>query len=108
MAAQRDELEMAPDEAEAWPDRIYDLLKEHGIRQVALVPDAGHSRLIRRCLADPGMTHHHPHHRGRGHRPLFGAFLGGEKGVLYAVQRRRQLHQHAVGPVAHPRRCRCS
>ena len=44
--AQREALEMAPDDAEAWPDRIYDLLKEHGIRQVALVPDAGHSRLI--------------------------------------------------------------
>ena len=50
--AQRDELEMAPDAAEEWPDRIYDLLKEHAVRQVALVPDAGHSRLIRRCLAD--------------------------------------------------------
>ena len=55
MAAQREELEMAPDAAKAWPDRIYDLLKQHGVRQVALVPDAGHSRLIRRCLADNGM-----------------------------------------------------
>ena len=52
---ERDELEMAPDAAEAWPDRIYGLLKEHGVRQVALVPDAGHSRLIRRCLADNEM-----------------------------------------------------
>ena len=55
MAQQRDELEMAPDAAEAWPDRIYDLLKQHSIRQVALVPDAGHSRLIRRCEADNEM-----------------------------------------------------
>ena len=51
--AQRDELEMAPDAAEVWPDRIYDLLKEHDIRQVALVPDAGHSRLIRRAAVTP-------------------------------------------------------
>ncbi|HYI82498.1 MAG TPA: thiamine pyrophosphate-binding protein [Acetobacteraceae bacterium] len=82
MAAQRDELEMAPDEAEAWPDRIYDLLKEHGIRQVALVPDAGHSRLIRRCLADNGMRVVTLTTEEEGIAQLFGAWLGGEKGVL--------------------------
>ena len=42
----------APDAAASWPDQIYDLLKKHEIRQVCLVPDAGHSRLIKRCLAD--------------------------------------------------------
>jgi sulfopyruvate decarboxylase alpha subunit len=82
MAAQRDELEMAPDEAEAWPDRIYDLLKEHGIRQVALVPDAGHSRLIRRCLADNGMRVVTLTTEEEGIAQLFGAWLGGQKGVL--------------------------
>jgi sulfopyruvate decarboxylase alpha subunit len=81
-AAQRDELEMAPDEAEAWPDRIYDLLKEHGIRQVALVPDAGHSRLIRRCLADNGMRVVTLTTEEEGIAQLFGAWLGGQKGVL--------------------------
>ncbi len=80
--AQRDELEMAPDEAEAWPDRIYDLLKEHGIRQVALVPDAGHSRLIRRCLADNGMRVVTLTTEEEGIAQLFGAWLGGQKGVL--------------------------
>ena len=40
------------DAATAWPDQIWELLKRHGIRQVALVPDAGHTRLIRRCIAD--------------------------------------------------------
>ena len=39
----------ASDAAEDWPDQIYDLLKQHDIRQVALVPDAGHSRLIKRA-----------------------------------------------------------
>ena len=38
-------------DATDWPDQIYDLLKQHGVRQVALVPDAGHARLITRCLA---------------------------------------------------------
>ena len=45
-------IDKAPDAAAAWPDQIYDLLKKHEIRQVCLVPDAGHSRLIKRCLAD--------------------------------------------------------
>ena len=28
-----------------WPDTIFELLKAHNIKQVALVPDAGHSQL---------------------------------------------------------------
>ena len=82
MAAQREELEMAPDAAKAWPDRIYDLLKQHGVRQVALVPDAGHSRLIRRCLADNGMRVVTLTTEEEGIAQLFGAWLGGHKGVL--------------------------
>ena len=66
----------------AWPDQIYDLLKEHGIRQVALVPDAGHSRLIRRCLADNDMKVVSLTTEEEGIAMLFGAWLGGEKGVL--------------------------
>ena len=80
--AQREELEMAPDAAETWPDRVYDLLKEHGIRQVALVPDAGHSRLIRRCLADNGMRVVTLTTEEEGVAMLQGAWLGGQKGVL--------------------------
>ncbi len=79
---ERDELEMAPDAAEAWPDRIYDLLKEHGVRQVALVPDAGHSRLIRHCLADNEMRVITLTTEEEGVAQLFGAWLGGQKGVL--------------------------
>jgi sulfopyruvate decarboxylase alpha subunit len=80
--AQREELEMAPDAAETWPDRIYGLLKEHEVRQVALVPDAGHSRLIRRCLADDGMRVVTLTTEEEGVAQLFGAWLGGQKGVL--------------------------
>ena len=35
-----------------WPDEIYDVFKQVNIRQVAYVPDAGHTRLINRCHAD--------------------------------------------------------
>ena len=79
---QREELEMAPDAADAWPDQIYDLLKEHDIRQVALVPDAGHSRLIKRCLADNDMKVVTLTTEEEGIGLIFGAWLGGEKGVL--------------------------
>ena len=67
---------------QTWPDQIYDLLKQHDIRQVALVPDAGHSRLIKRCLADNEMKVVTLTTEEEGIAMLFGAWLGGEKGVL--------------------------
>ena len=72
----------APEAAADWPDQIYGLLKEHGIRQVALVPDAGHSRLIKRCLADNDIKVVTLTTEEEGIGMLFGAWLGGEKGVL--------------------------
>jgi sulfopyruvate decarboxylase alpha subunit len=79
---QREQLESAPDAAADWPDQIYDLLKQHGIRQVALVPDAGHSRLIKHCLADNDIRVVPLTTEEEGIAQLFGAWLGGEKGVL--------------------------
>jgi sulfopyruvate decarboxylase alpha subunit len=73
---------MQPDAAQDWPDAIYDLLKQHGVRQVALVPDAGHSRLIRRCLTDNDIRVVTLTTEEEGVAMLFGAWLGGEKGVL--------------------------
>lgn len=78
----RDALESRPGAAEDWPDRIYDLLKLHSIRQVALVPDAGHSRLIRRCLADNEMKVVTLTTEEEGIAMLAGAWLGGDRGVL--------------------------
>lgn len=78
----RDKLEMRPDAAAAWPDDIYAALKANNITQVALVPDAGHSRLIRRCLADNEMTVVTLTTEEEGVALLCGAWLGGVKGVL--------------------------
>lgn len=39
--------------AAIWPDQILKHLKRVRVRQVGYVPDAGHSRLIRRCIEDP-------------------------------------------------------
>jgi sulfopyruvate decarboxylase alpha subunit len=78
----RDALEMRPDAAADWPDRIYDTLKANGITQVALVPDAGHARLIRRCLADNAMKVITLTTEEEGVALLCGAWLGSAKGVL--------------------------
>ncbi|HYF08273.1 MAG TPA: phosphonopyruvate decarboxylase [Acetobacteraceae bacterium] len=75
-------IDKAPDAAAAWPDQIYGLLKKHDIRQVALVPDAGHSRLIKRCLADNGMKVVTLTTEEEGVAMLLGTWLGGEKGIL--------------------------
>ena len=65
-----------------WPDALFDLLKAHNIRQVALVPDAGHARLIRRCLADNAMQVTTLTTEEEGIALMAGAWLGGDKSVL--------------------------
>ena len=75
-------IDKAPDADAAWPDQIFDLLKKHSIRQVALVPDAGHSRLIKRCLADNEMKVVTLTTEEEGVAMLQGAWLGGDKGIL--------------------------
>ena len=70
------------DPHESWPDELHGLLKSHGVRQVALVPDAGHTRLIRRCLADNDMDVVTLSTEEEGVAMLFGGWLGGSKGVL--------------------------
>ena len=65
-----------------WPDTLFDVLKRNGIRQVALVPDAGHARLIRRCQADNDMVVVTLTTEEEGVAMLCGAWLGGDKGVL--------------------------
>lgn len=66
----------------SWPDALFDVLKRNGIRQVALVPDAGHARLIRRCQADNDMAVVTLTTEEEGVAMLCGAWLGGDKGVL--------------------------
>ena len=68
--------------ATTWPGEIYNVLKANGIRQVALVPDAGHSALIRLCLADNTMVVVTLTTEEEGVAMLSGAWMGGDKGVL--------------------------
>ncbi|MBE0614312.1 MAG: phosphonopyruvate decarboxylase [Burkholderiales bacterium] len=66
----------------AWPDEVHALLKDAGVRQVAIVPDAGHARLIKLCEKDKAMRVVRLTTEEEGVAQLAGAWLGGEKGVL--------------------------
>jgi sulfopyruvate decarboxylase alpha subunit len=66
----------------SWPDEVYRVLKDAGVRQVGIVPDAGHSRLIRAFEADPEARVVTLTTEEEGVAMLAGAWLGGERGVL--------------------------
>lgn len=66
----------------AWPRGIFDLLVARQVRQVAYVPDAGHSELIGLCQASPDMSAISLTTEEEGIAMLAGAWLGGERGVL--------------------------
>jgi sulfopyruvate decarboxylase alpha subunit len=69
-------------ESGGWSDAIYQALVQLGVRQVAYVPDAGHSRLIELCQAEPAMRGVVLTTEEEGVALLAGAWLGGERGVL--------------------------
>jgi sulfopyruvate decarboxylase alpha subunit len=66
----------------AWPDEVHALLRAAAVRQVAIVPDAGHARLIKLCEKDGSMRVVRLTSEEEGVALLAGAWLGGEKGVL--------------------------
>jgi sulfopyruvate decarboxylase alpha subunit len=65
-----------------WPEAIFQAFREHDIRQVAYVPDAGHARLIEMCRAEPGMHSVVLTTEEEGVALLAGAWLGGQRGAL--------------------------
>ena len=65
-----------------WPDDVYAELEAAGIRQVSYVPDAGHSRLIQRCQANPAMRSVSLTTEEEGVAMGLGAWLGGDRHVL--------------------------
>ena len=69
-------------EAPRWPAEVFRLLKDNNIRQVAMVPDAGHAQLINMCKADNDMVLVPLTTEEEGVAQLAGAWLGGDKGVL--------------------------
>lgn len=65
-----------------WPSQVHAMLKAANIRQVALVPDAGHAQLIKLCERDRAMRVVRLTTEEEGVALLGGAWLGGDKGVL--------------------------
>jgi sulfopyruvate decarboxylase alpha subunit len=65
-----------------WQDRLFEVLKAGGIKQVPYVPDAGHARLIDRVESDPDMRGVVLTTEEEGVALSCGAWLGGERAVL--------------------------
>ena len=68
--------------AHDWPDRLFEVLKHNGVRQVGFVPDAGHARLIDRCRADDEIRDVVLTTEEEGVALAAGAWLGGERAAL--------------------------
>ena len=68
--------------APSWSRGIYDVLLAQQVRQVAYVPDAGHSELIRLCQATEQMATVSLTTEEEGIGMLAGAWLGGQRGAL--------------------------
>ena len=66
----------------AWQEAIFKVLKEGGVRQIAYVPDAGHSHLIRSAIADPDIEDVLLTTEEEGVALVAGAWLGGQRAVL--------------------------
>src|SRR6201998_488119 len=90
-----------------WPDAIFRHFRRVGIRQVGYVPDAGHSRLIALCQADPDIADVVLTTEEEGVGLVAGAALGGQRaallmqssGVGNCVNMFRLLHKCGFGCV---------
>ncbi len=68
--------------ASDWSQQLYETLKRQGIKQVSMVPDAGHANLIKLCESDSEMKLIRLTTEEEGVALAVGAWLGGDKHVL--------------------------
>ena len=68
--------------ASGWQENIFSILKSGSVRQVAYVPDAGHSHVIQRVQQDPQMRDIVLTTEEEGVALVSGAWLGGQRAVL--------------------------
>jgi sulfopyruvate decarboxylase alpha subunit len=73
---------LEPDLREQWPTDIYRILKAANVRQMAYVPDAGHSQLISLFAADSEVASNVLTTEEEGVAIAAGAWLGGQRSVL--------------------------
>jgi sulfopyruvate decarboxylase alpha subunit len=74
--------EVPTENSPSWPEDIFGILQHFDVRQVPYVPDAGHSQLIERVLAEPSMQAVPLTTEEEGVALLAGAWAGGQRGVL--------------------------
>jgi sulfopyruvate decarboxylase alpha subunit len=65
-----------------WPEAVHHALREEQVRQMAYVPDAGHSALIQLFQADAHVTCNVLTTEEEGVAIAVGAWLGGQRSVL--------------------------
>jgi sulfopyruvate decarboxylase alpha subunit len=65
-----------------WASDVYRVLKAAGVRQMAYVPDAGHTTLINLFSADPEVASNVLTTEEEGVAIAVGAWLGGQRSVL--------------------------
>jgi sulfopyruvate decarboxylase alpha subunit len=68
--------------APVWQETVFKALKQGGVRQIAYVPDAGHSQAIRSAIADPDIEDIVLTTEEEGVALACGAWLGGQRAVL--------------------------
>jgi sulfopyruvate decarboxylase alpha subunit len=76
------DLEPAPPPSTTWPAAVYEILKAADVRQVAYVPDAGHSTLIKLFDADSDVSSNVLTTEEEGVAIAAGAWLGGRRSAL--------------------------
>lgn len=69
-------------DAPGWQQAVFKVLKQGGVQQIAYVPDAGHSHVIRSAIADPGIQDIVLTTEEEGVALCSGAWLGGQRAVL--------------------------
>jgi len=69
-------------EPQDWPQALYGALRSADVRQMAFVPDAGHSKLIELFTADPDVISNVLTTEEEGVAIAAGAWLGGMRSVL--------------------------
>src|SRR3984885_16165423 len=74
--------EASTEAAPSWPEDIFEILQRFDVRQVPSVPDAGHSQLIQRVLAERSMRAVPLTTEEEGVALLAGAWAGGQRGAL--------------------------
>jgi len=75
-------MDQTPSTAPTWQQDIFTVLKDGNVRQIAYVPDAGHSHLIRCAIADPDIQDIVLTTEEEGVGVVSGAWLGGQRAVL--------------------------